>query len=31
MVWIIGEYGERIENAVQLMYFFSSSFKDEAK
>jgi len=31
MVWIIGEYGERIENAIQLMAFFSANFKDEAK
>ena len=31
MVWIIGEYGHRIENAIQLMLFFSDNFKDEAK
>jgi AP-2 complex subunit beta-1 len=31
MVWIIGEYGQRIENSVQLMEHFSNSFKDEPK
>ena len=31
MVWIIGEYGERIENAIALMNHFSENFKDEAK
>lgn len=31
MVWIIGEYGQRIDNSVQLITHFSESFKDEAK
>ena len=31
MIWIIGEYGERIDNAVDLMINFSENFKDEAK
>ena len=31
MVWIVGEYGDRIDNAVDLMLNFSSNFKDEAK
>jgi len=31
MIWIIGEYGERIDNAVDLMMNFSENFKDEAK
>ena len=31
MVWIIGEYGHRIENSVELMTHFSENFKDEAK
>ena len=31
MVWIIGEYGQRIENAIELMMHFSDGFKDEAK
>ena len=31
MVWIIGEYGQRIDNSVDLITHFSESFKDEAK
>ena len=31
MIWIIGEYGERIDNAVELMLNFSENFKDEAR
>ena len=31
MIWIIGEYGERIDNAVDLMLNFSENFRDEAK
>ena len=31
MVWIIGEYGQRIENSVDLMMHFADGFKDEAK
>ena len=31
MVWIIGEYGERIDNAIDLMTNFSEGFKDENK
>jgi len=31
MIWIIGEYGERIDNAVDLILNFSENFKDESK
>ena len=31
MVWIIGQYGELIENSVALMTDFAENFKDEAK
>ena len=31
MIWIIGEYGERIDNAIELMLNFSENFKEEAK
>lgn len=31
MIWIIGEYGERIDNAVDLMTQFSENFKEEAR
>jgi AP-1 complex subunit beta-1 len=31
MIWIIGEYGERIDNALELMLNFSENFKDEAR
>jgi len=31
MVWIIGEYGERIENSVELVTHFAENFNDEAK
>lgn len=31
MIWIIGEYCERIDNAVDLMMNFSENFKDEAR
>jgi len=31
MIWIIGEYGDRIDNALELMYNFSENFKDESK
>ena len=31
MVWIIGEYGQRIENSIDLMMHFADCFKDEAK
>ena len=31
MIWIVGEYGERIDNALDLMLNFTENFKDEAK
>ena len=31
MVFIVGEYGHRIDNAVDLMTHFSESFNDESK
>ena len=31
MVWIIGEYGERIENSLELMLGFADNFQDEPK
>jgi AP-1 complex subunit beta-1 len=31
MVWIVGEYGHRIDNAVDLMLHFSENFNDESK
>lgn len=31
MVWIIGEYGHRIANAVALMQIFSENFKEEPR
>jgi hypothetical protein len=31
MIWIIGEYGERIDNSIDLMSHFSENFKDESK
>ncbi|TNV84540.1 hypothetical protein FGO68_gene17379 [Halteria grandinella] len=31
MIWIVGEYGDRIDNAVDLLTNFSQSFKDEAR
>ena len=31
MIWIVGEYGERIDNSIELMLNFSSNFKDESK
>lgn len=31
MIWIIGEYGDRIDNAVDLMLNFSENFREEAK
>lgn len=31
MIWIIGEYGERIDNSIDLMMNFSENFKDESK
>ena len=31
MIWIVGEYGERIDNAIELMMNFSQGFSDEAK
>ena len=31
MVWIIGQYGDNIENSVVLMTDFAENFKDEAK
>lgn len=31
MIWIIGEYGDRIDNALELMDNFSENFKDESK
>ena len=31
MVWIIGEYGERIDNSLDLMANFSENFKEEGK
>ena len=30
MIWIIGEYGERIDNAVELLESFSDNFLEEA-
>jgi vesicle coat complex subunit len=29
MIWIIGEYVETIENADELLFNFSESFKDD--
>jgi hypothetical protein len=31
MIWIIGEYGQRIDNSIELMMNFSENFKDETK
>lgn len=31
MIWIIGEYGERIDNSIALMANFSENFKEESK
>jgi vesicle coat complex subunit len=31
MIWIVGEYGDRIDNAVDLLTNFSQGFKDEAR
>lgn len=31
MIWIIGEYGERIDNSLDLLSNFSENFKDENK
>jgi hypothetical protein len=31
MIWIIGEYGERIDNSIDLMTHFSENFKEESK
>lgn len=31
MIWIIGEYGERIDNSLDLLFNFSENFKDENK
>ena len=31
MIWIIGEYGERIDNSIELMSNFSENFKEENK
>ena len=31
MVWTVGEYGQRIDNAVDLMTHFSENFNDESK
>jgi vesicle coat complex subunit len=31
MIWIIGEYCERIDNSVDLMSTFSENFKEESK
>jgi AP-1 complex subunit beta-1 len=31
MVWIVGEYGERIDNAVDLLTNFSQSFREEGR
>lgn len=31
MIWIIGEYGDRIDNSIDLMLNFSENFKDESK
>lgn len=31
MVWIIGEYGHRIDNATDLLTIFAENFKDEPK
>ena len=29
MVWIVGEYAEKIENAADLVSFFLETFKEE--
>jgi len=31
MIWIIGEYGDRIDNSKVLMENFNENFKDEPK
>lgn len=31
MIWIIGQYGDLIENSVLLLTDFAENFKDEAK
>ena len=31
MIWIIGEYGERIDNSIDLMMNFSENFKEESR
>lgn len=31
MIWIIGQYGDLIENSVTLLTDFAENFKDEAK
>jgi vesicle coat complex subunit len=31
MIWIIGEYGERIDNSLDLLFNFSENFRDENK
>ena len=29
MIWIIGEYGDRIDNSIDLMFNFSENFKEQ--
>lgn len=31
MIWIIGEYGDRIDNSIALLNNFAENFKDESK
>lgn len=31
MIWIIGQYGELIDNSINLMTDFAENFKDESK
>jgi len=31
MIWIIGEYGERIDNSLDLLSNFSENFKEESR
>ena len=29
LIWIIGEYADRIDNSMELLEFFAENFKDE--
>lgn len=31
MIWIIGQYGDRIDNSLDLLHNFAENFKDENK